>query len=88
MLFCGSGRRTALRPSAAVRPRDVMVNHAVLQVRKSRPSGRLFHFLGAAERHFRHQLWLVAPEGTVLKPNSAESCPAVFAVVTLQHGHV
>lgn len=31
---------------------------------------------------------LVAPEGTVLKPNSAESCPAVFAVVTLQHGHV
>lgn len=65
-----------------------MVKDGDLQKQKSRLYRRLFHFLGAAERHFRHQLWLVAPEGTVLKPNSAESCPAVFAVVTLQHGHV
>lgn len=75
--------------SGAVRARDVMVNlNDICRSKKAAYPGGFFIFFGAAERHFRHQLWLVAPEGTVLKPNSAESCPAVFAVVTLQHGHV
>lgn len=40
---------------------------------KKPPERWLFHFLDRVERHLRHQLWLVAPEGgAVLKPNSAD----------------
>ena len=41
-VFQAGGLRNALRASAAVHATDVMVNTAVLQTQKSRPSGRLF----------------------------------------------
>jgi len=63
-----------------------MVNPSDWRVKK-KPLG-LFYFLVLDDRHFRHQLWLVAPEGTVLKPNKTESSFAVFALVMLQLGQV
>ena len=64
----------APNPSWAVRPRDVMVNANGSGDVKKPPERWLFHFLDTVERHLRHQLWLVAPEGGggVLKPNSAD----------------
>ena len=41
-VFQAGGLRNALNASQAVRATDVMVNTAVLQTQKSRPSGRLF----------------------------------------------
>lgn len=40
------------------------------------------------ERHSRHQLWFVAPDGIVLNPKRVCNCVAVCAVVRLQLGHV
>lgn len=42
---------------------DVMVNANGSGDVKKPPERWLFHFLDRVERHLRHQLWLVAPEG-------------------------
>ena len=66
--------RNALRASQAVHATDVMVNANGSGDVKKPPERWLFHFLDRVERHLRHQLWLVAPEGggAVLNPNSAD----------------
>lgn len=46
-----------------VRTTDVMVNANGSGDVKKPPERWLFHFLDRVERHLRHQLWLVAPEG-------------------------
>ncbi|EFB6329995.1 hypothetical protein P4A64_005069 [Escherichia coli] len=48
---------------SAVRATDVMVNANGSGDVKKPPERWLFHFLDRVERHLRHQLWLVAPEG-------------------------
>lgn len=53
----------AAKLSGAVRPTDVMVNANGSGDVKKPPERWLFHFLDRVERHLRHQLWLVAPEG-------------------------
>lgn len=70
--FCRSATGNATNPASVVRPRDVMVNANGSGDVKKPPERWLFHFLDTVERHLRHQLWLVAPEGGVLKPNSAD----------------
>lgn len=57
-----------------MRATGVMVNANGSGDVKKPPERWLFHFLDRVERHLRHQLWLVAPEGGggVLKPNSAD----------------
>lgn len=53
------------RPEAvlAVHATDVMVNANGSGDVKKPPERWLFHFLDRVERHLRHHLWLVAPEG-------------------------
>ncbi len=62
-LFCRFPVRNALRASQAVRATDVMVNANGSGDVKKPPERWLFHFLDRVERHLRHHLWLVAPEG-------------------------
>ena len=62
-LFCRFPVRNALRASQAVHATDVMVNAYGSGDVKKQHERWLFHFLDRVERHLRHHLWLVAPEG-------------------------